>query len=135
VYEAETTPSSGVPNAREFSWSAFSNGAGMIVDATQAANYITFVVNVAAAGTYDIKYASKLYGSRGIGQLSVAGANVGSPIDQYMATSSGVWKEFDAGTVSIPAAGTYQFTFTVTGKNNSSTGYSLTIDYIKLTPQ
>lgn len=134
-YEAETVPSTGVPNAREFSWSAFSNGLGMIVDATQTGNYIAFVLNVPQAGTYDVKYASKMFASRGIGQLSVSGVNVGPAEDQYMATSNGIWKEFDVGNVTFSSAGSYQFKFTVTGKNASSSGYSLTFDYIKLTPQ
>jgi hypothetical protein len=134
-YEAETAPSTGVPNARVFSWSEFSGGSGMVVDATQVGNYIAFVLNVPQAGTYDVKYASKLYPSRGIGRLSVGGANVGAAVDQYAATSGGIWKEFDVGNVTFATAGSYQFKFTVTGKNASSSGYGLTFDYIKLTPQ
>jgi hypothetical protein len=37
--------------------------------------------------------------------------------------------------VTFAAAGSYQFKFTVTGKNASSSGYGLTFDYIKLTLQ
>jgi hypothetical protein len=134
-YEAETVPSTGVPDARVFSWSGFTDGSGIIVDATQVGNYIAFVLNVPQAGTYDVKYASKLYPTRGIGQLSVGGANVGAAVDQYAATSGGIWKEFDVGNVTFAAAGSYQFKFTVTGKNASSSGYGLTFDYIKLTLQ
>jgi len=39
------------------------------------------------------------------------------------------------GTVSISAAGNYAFKFTVSGKNASSTGYTLAFDYIELIPQ
>lgn len=134
-YEAETAPSTGVPDARVFSWFGFSNGSGITVDATAVGNYIAFVLNVAQAGTYDIKFASKIYPSRGIGQLAIAGANVGPPIDQYSANSAGSWHEFDAGNFSFPTAGSYQFKFTVTGKNPSSSGYTLAFDYISLTPQ
>jgi hypothetical protein len=134
-YEAETVPSTGVPDARVFSWSGFTDGSGIIVDATQAGNYIAFVLNIPQAGTYDVKYASQLLSTRGIGQLSVGGVNVGPAVDQYASTSSGIWKEFDIGNVTFTAAGSYQFKFTVTGKNASSSGYSLTFDYIKLTPQ
>lgn len=134
VYQAESVPATGVPNARVFSWSGFSNGSGTIVDATQVGNSLALTLNVAQAGTYDVKYGSKLYISRGIGQLSVSGANVGPTVDQY-ANSAGLFKEFDAGNVTISAPGNYPFTFTVIGKNASSTGYSLAFDYIKLTPQ
>jgi len=134
-YEAETVPSTGVPDARVFSWSGFPDGSGIIVDATQPGNYIAFVLNVPQPGTYDVKYASKLYPTRGIGQLSVAGVNMGPAVDQYAVTSGGIWKEFDVGNVTFAAAGSYQFKFTVTGKNASSSGYSLAFDYIKLTPQ
>lgn len=133
-YEAESVPAVGVPDARVFSWSGFTNGVGISVDATQVGNYIAFTLNVPQAGTYDVKYASKLHPLRGIGQLSVGGINVGPAVDQYNANSNGVWKEFDVGNVSFTAPGNYQFKFTVTGKNASSSGYYLTFDYIKLTP-
>jgi hypothetical protein len=70
-YETEKVPSSGVPNARVFSWSGFTDGVGIIVDGTQVGNYIQFTLNVAQAGTYDVKYAVKMFPTRGIGQLSV----------------------------------------------------------------
>jgi hypothetical protein len=133
-YEAETVPSTGVPDHRVFSWVGFTDGLGIIVDATQAGNYIAFTLNVPQSGTYDVKYASKTFLSRGLGQLSIGGVNVGPVVDQY-ANTNGVWKEFDVGNVTFSAAGNYQFVFTVTGKNSSSTGYTLAFDYIKLTPQ
>jgi hypothetical protein len=135
LYNAETVPSSGQPDARVFSWPGFNDGSGVALDATQAGNYITFLLDIPQPGNYDVKYASKLFDTRGIGQLSVAGTNVGLAVDQYAPTSNGTLKEFDVGTVSIPSAGSYQFTFTVTGKNASSSGYSLTFDYITLTQQ
>jgi Chitobiase/beta-hexosaminidase C-terminal domain/Legume lectin domain len=134
-YETETVPSSGVPNARVFSWTGFTDGVGIIVDATQVGNYIQFTLNVAQAGTYDVKYAVKMYPTRGIGQLSVNGANAGPATDQYSNNGNGVFQEFDMGPVTLSAPGNYTFKFTVTGHNASSSGYTLTFDYIKLTPQ
>jgi hypothetical protein len=134
-YEAETVPSIGVPNNRVFSWTGFTDGVGIIVDATKVGNYIAFTLNVPQPGTYDVKFASKTYPTRGIGQLSVSGVNVGPAVDQYNANGGGVWKEFDAGNITFSSAGNYVFTFTVTGKNASSSGYTLTFDYIKLTSQ
>jgi hypothetical protein len=135
VYQAESVPATGVPNARVFSWYGFTNGSGATVDATQVGNYIAFTLNVPQAGTYDVKYASKLFPSRGIGQLSVGGTNVGAAVDEYTSNTNGALKEFDVGNVTFTAAGNYVFTFTVTGKNASSSGYSLAFDYIELTGQ
>jgi hypothetical protein len=134
-YETETVPSSGVPNARVFSWAGFTDGVGIIVDATQVGNSIQFTLNVAQAGTYDVKYATKMFPSRGIGQLSVNGTNVGLATDQYSNNGGGVFQEFDIGPVTFSASGNYIFKFTVTGRNASSSSYTLAFDYIKLTPQ
>jgi hypothetical protein len=134
-YETETVPSSGVPNTRVFTWSGFTDGKGIIVDGTQVGNYIQFTLNVAQAGTYDVKYAVKMFPTRGIGQLSVNGTNVGQPVDQYSNNGGGVFKEFDIGPVTLSAPGNYNFKFTVTGHNPASSGYLLAFDYIKLTPQ
>jgi len=134
-YETETVPSSGVPNTRVFAWSGFTDGMGIIVDGTQVGNYIQFTLNVAQAGTYDVKYAVKMFPTRGIGQLSVNGTNLGPPTDQYSNNGGGVFKEFDIGPVTLSAPGNYTFKFTVTGHNAASSGYLLAFDYIKLTPQ
>ena len=134
-YEAETVPSTGTPTPRVFSWAGFTDGVGIIIDGTKAGNFISFTLNVPAAGTYDVKFGSKTYPTRGIGQLTVSGVNVGPAVDQYNANGAGVFKEFDSGNVTLSAAGNYVFTFTVTGKNASSSGFLLAFDYIKLTSQ
>jgi hypothetical protein len=74
----------------------------------------------------------KLFNTRGIKQLAVNGTNLGPAEDEYSATET--WKEFDLGTVAL-AAGNNIFKFTVTAKNASSSGFTLSWDYIKLTPQ
>jgi hypothetical protein len=43
-------------------------------------------------------------------------------------------KEFDLGNLSLNA-GNDVFKFAVTGKNAASSGYTLSCDYVKLTPQ
>ena len=134
-YETEKVTASGVPNTRVFSWPGFTDGVGIIVDGTQVGNYIQFTLNVAQAGTYDVKYAVKMFPTRAISQLSVNGTNLGPATDQYSNNGGGVFKEFDMGTVTLSAAGNYTFKFTVTGHNAASSGYLLAFDYIKLTPQ
>ena len=134
-YETEKVPSSGVPNTRVFPWNGFTDGVGIIVDGTQIGNYIQFTLSVAQAGTYDVKYAVKMFPTRGIGQLSVNGTNLGPATDLYSNNGNGVFKEFDMGPVTLSAPGNYTFKFSVTGHNTASSSYTLAFDYIKLTPQ
>jgi hypothetical protein len=130
--ESLTGVSSG-PSYGSTAWSGFSNGNGTILQSTAVGNSVTIPINVAVAGTYDIRVGAKNTSARAIMQLSVNGTNVGSPADEY----SGVgytWGEFDLGTVSL-SAGSQPFKFTVTGKNAASSAYQLTFDYITLIPQ
>jgi len=134
-YEATKIPVTGSPNARSFTWTGFPDGAGEIADGTAAGAYLNFTVNVATPGTYDIKAATKEFPTRGIFQLSVNGANVGSAEDEYNANGNGVFHEYDLGNMTFSSAGNYSFKFTVTGHNSSSSGYTVCFDYIKLTAQ
>jgi Legume lectin domain/Chitobiase/beta-hexosaminidase C-terminal domain len=115
-----------------FAWAGFTNGNGTELNSTAVGNNVAITLDVPTAGTYDVKYAVKMYTARGIGQLSINGTNFGPPEDQYATTN--VWKEFDLGTVAL-GAGNQIFKFTVSGKNASSNGVTLAWDYIKLTPQ
>jgi hypothetical protein len=135
VYEATKIPVTGSPNARSFTWTGFPDGAGEIADGTAVGAYLNFTVNVATAGTYDIKAATKKFPTRGIFQLSVNGTNVGPPEDEYSANGNGVFQEYDLGNATFPSAGNYSFKFIVTGHNSSSSGYTVCFDYIKLTAQ
>jgi legume-like lectin family protein len=135
-YEPENLMNSSVssgPTYRVFAWTGFTDGNGTILDATRVGDSVTITLNVPQAGTYDVKVAVKLVLSRGVMQLSVNGTNVGPAEDQYL--SSNAWKEFDIGNVLVSSAGNQSFKFTVVGKNSSSSGYSISFDYIKLTPQ
>ena len=134
-YEAESLPFSGSPNARVFAWSGFSGGNGVISDGTAVGAYLQFTVNVTQAGTYDVRFATKQFPGRAIVQLAVNGANVGAAQDEYNANGSGVFKEYDLGPATFSAAGNYTFKFSATGHNASSSGYTVVVDYIKLTPQ
>jgi hypothetical protein len=134
-FETENLLSSSVssgPSYFAFAWASFTNGNGTELNSTAAGSNVAITLSVPTAGTYEVKYAVKMYSTRGVGQLSINGTNLGPPEDQYAKTN--VWQEFDVGKVSL-AAGNQVFKFTVTGKNPSSTGYTLAWDYIKLTPQ
>lgn len=134
-YEAESLSFKGSPNARVFAWSGFSGGNGVISDGTAAGAYLQFTVNVPQPGTYDVRYGTKQFTSRAIVQLSVNGTNVGPTEDEYNSNSNGVFKECDLGATTFSSAGSYTFKFAATGKNTSSTSYTVVVDYIKLTPQ
>jgi hypothetical protein len=134
-YEAESLPFSGNPNSRMFAWSGFSGGNGVVSDGTAAGAYLQFTVNVTQPGTYDVRFATKQFPSRAIVQLAVSGSNVGAAQDEYNANSGGVFKEYDLGPATFSAAGNYTFKFSATSHNASSSGYSVAVDYIKLTPQ
>jgi predicted RecA/RadA family phage recombinase len=120
------------PTYRIFTWSGFTDGSGTTLDGTAIGQFVTITLNIPQAGTYDIRYATKKYFSRGIVQLSLNGTNVGPAEDQYAASDA--WQEIDLGTVTL-GAGNQQLKFSTTGKNASSSGFTQAYDYIKLIPQ
>ncbi len=123
------------PTFRQFTYAGFPDTTGTILDATAAAQSVTMTLNVATAGTYDIKISTKLLNTRGVYQLAINGANVGALQDEYNATSAGIYATLDLGNFNFAAAGSYSFKFTVAGKNAASTGFSIAFDDITLTPQ
>ncbi len=142
TYEAEGLPllASSGDTVRDFTDSQMSNGAGSIIDATAAADYMTYMVPSVAAGTYTVLVGTKKYNTRGIFQLSANRAdgsgnssNVGGATDEY--TSVATYPEINLGSWTPGSTSDKAFKFTVTGKNASSSGYGIAIDYIKLVPQ
>jgi len=135
VYDTKTlTAVSSGPTFRQFAFAGFPDGAGTILDATKVGDNVTFTLNVAQPGTYGVKVGVKQFTTRGIWQLSVNGVNVGAPQDEYLNTG-GAYAVLDAGNVTISSAGNQSFTFTVTGKNAASSGFTISFDPITLTPQ
>jgi hypothetical protein len=107
----------------------------MFYNATKAGDYISFTINVPKAGTYDVHASSKNFSSRGIWQLRVDGVNLGAQQDEYSSNPGGLLGDLDAGPVVLKTAGNHTFTFTVAGKNASSTGYALSLDDLTLKPE
>ncbi len=62
-----------------------------------------------------------------------ADANHGAPQDLYSADA--LFTELDLGPVQFGSNSDKAFRFTATGKNASSSGYSMCFDYIQLVPQ
>lgn len=122
------------PAVQVFSYQNFPDILGTMFYSTSVGDNVTFMVNVPAAGTYDVKISYKQYQPRGIVQTAINGASVGPPIDQFI-SSGDAYAVTDLGAVNLPSAGSYPFKFTVVGKNPSSTAYSLAFDDIILTKQ
>jgi hypothetical protein len=136
-YEAESL-------ARTFSQSVWNNpdpgptgypsgGSYVQFESTPGAvgSYIEFTLTGVAAGTYTVSYGYKAFSSRGIVQVKIDGANVGSPHDQYLADQD--WTRVaNAGNVTL-TAGSHPIRFTTTGKNTNSSGYNIVVDAITLT--
>jgi len=122
------------PAVQVFSYQNFPDGLGTMFYSGNVGDNVTFMVNVPAAGKYDVKVSYKQYQPRGMMQTAINNTSIGPAIDQFLATGD-AYAVTDLGSVNFPSAGNYPFTFTVVGKNPASTGYSLAFDDITLTPQ
>ena len=96
-------------------------------------DHIDFTVPNVPAGTYQLKMEWKGNNSRGILQLSVDGANLGSTLDQY--ASGQTYPTTTFGNVTFSAAGNHDVRLTVTGKNSKSSSYQLSADKFTLAGQ
>ena len=110
-----------------------SGGAAEKLNANAVGDYVAYTLPDVPAGTYDIAVGVKKFSSRGQFQLSIGGIAQGGVQDQYAASTG--YEELALGQKTFTSSGANIFTFTVTGKNASSPGYSLMFDYIKLIPR
>ena len=141
VYETEglTVAASSGDTHRILVESGLYGGMGTILDATATGDYVTYAVPNITSGTYNVKVGMKKLNTRGIFQLAASRldqqgfSNIGPTVDEYSASTS--YSEVDLGSWSPGTTSDKAFRFTVTGKNASSSGYSISFDYIKLTKQ
>ncbi len=114
----------------------FVNAEASILDGTAVGNQIAYLLPSVAARTYDVHIGVKKFTTRAIVQPAGGTAgnnsptNIGSPVDMYSATAS--FTDIDLGNWTPTATGDQWIWFTATGKNASSTGFTIAIDYIKL---
>jgi alpha-L-fucosidase 2 len=137
---------------------AFSGWRGTQLSANAAGDYVTYTVPNVSAGTYHIVIAADAAANRGQFQLAVGPSggtltNIGPVQDTWSPTNlayllpirlttptnvislwTNMLQEFDCGTWNAPSNGNYGFRFSVAGKNSSSFGYNLVLDYIKFAP-
>ncbi|WP_187273995.1 S-layer homology domain-containing protein [Paenibacillus sp. N3.4] len=97
--------------------------------------YVEFTGNVPTAGTYEVVFGYKRNDARGIFQTYVDGVALGSPVDQYVVTTSAGYLSTSLGK-HIFTPGNHTFKFEIVGKNPAMTKtYEFVIDYIKLIPE
>jgi hypothetical protein len=137
---------------------AFSNWRASQFKATAAGNSVTYTVTNLAAGTYHLYIVANANTNCGQFQLSCGPTggsltNVGTVQDTYSPTNvayllpikistvtnvislwTNLQTEYDCSNWTAATAGNYNFMLTVTGKNAASSGYGLTVDYIKFAP-
>jgi hypothetical protein len=115
-----------------FSSPAASGGAGTYFNAIAPGNYVAYTVSITEPGTYRVKVGIQTKPNKGVFQMFVDGIKQGLRQDEYSATVG--YATRDLGTVTFTSAGDKTFNFTVTGHNPNSTGYTLALDYIELSP-
>jgi Glycosyl hydrolase family 92 catalytic domain len=113
--------------------SRYSGGRGTILEGNAVGDFVTYTVNVAQAGTYNVRVRIKRLENRGIWALSIGGVSQGPTVDGFQTTPS--FPEIDLGNVTFAAAGARPFRFQVVGQNAGSSGFWIALDYIRLVRQ
>ncbi len=115
-------------------------GNGTILDSNATGDYVIYTLPNVPAATYNVKVAVKKIDTRGTWQLAASRAdtqtgysNIGGTVDEY--ATAATFTEVDLGNWSPATTSDKTFKFTITGKNASSSNYSMAFDYIKLTKQ
>lgn len=135
VYSTVTSPSvTSGPELEPLNWAGFSDGKGTEFESMKVGDQVAFTINVPAGATYDIAVNSQQLNTRSIGQLAVDGLNLGAPIDEYGASTTGVLRSFDLGKLTLNA-GMHTFAFTVAGRHAGAAGWSLSFGQLTLTAQ
>ena len=106
------------------------NSGNVKLRASQSGDFFKFSKSI-EAGTYKIvlRYAKRnAYGKY---DVKVAGSTVGS-LDAYSSSTGDSWTTATLGEKAL--SGNVEFSFQVTGKSSSASGYDLKVDYIELVP-
>jgi hypothetical protein len=128
TFEAENLPHTQSDTVTTYNEAGASGGSYDHLAANAVGDYVEYTVNVPAAGTYAVALGYKAHNSRGICQLKIDGANQGSTFDQRLNPG---FQSVSLGSRQL-SAGNHTFRLQVTG--TSGAGYSLSADYISLTP-
>lgn len=138
VYEAESlTISNSSQSTQVIADSNTSGGQFVQLNGVGTGDFFTFLVPNVPAATYDLRVGLKNNHNRAVvqtknGKVGGAYSNFGPTFDEYSASAS--YTEVDLGNWTVSSSDKL-VGFHVTGKNPSSDGYVIGIDYIKLVPQ
>lgn len=126
--ESQTVTASGA------STSTVTDGSARYVqmNATAPGPSMQFTAGDVPPGHYDLYVRYKKGSDRGILSTTVDGAAVGDAIDQYGNSYAAAYAQAKVGEVLVPATRDITFRFTVDGKNASSSGYKINVDYVNL---
>ncbi|MEY9895181.1 hypothetical protein ABIA31_008870 [Catenulispora sp. MAP5-51] len=138
---AQFTSEQATATASVVSNSAYASGSAYTLAATKTGDHYGVDWYMPYAGDYTISPTMTVGPGNGQVQLTVAqgaGTSATNPVtlpvttDTYASTVGEADTNF--GTIHIPAPGTYAFTFSVAGKNPSSSGYTIGLDTLLAAP-
>jgi hypothetical protein len=134
VYQAENLRPASSSSASSTAVEASADNGGLRYhNADSVGDALSYTLLPRSLGTFSVRVRTKRFTSRGQYQLSIDGVNQGPVRDEYSSTA--VFAEADLGTVTFTDLGARTFTFTVVGRNASSTGYNIAVDAIRLVRQ
>jgi hypothetical protein len=130
-YEAHLLPETNTAGVQytTYAETGSRDGTAASLNATAVGDEITYTIDVATAGVYDLRAGLKSGNSHAMLQLYVNGFAVGGPKDEY--SSGMVFYNDDYGNVSLPA-GNSTLEFVAVNKNPSSSDYTMAFDYFEL---
>jgi hypothetical protein len=130
-YEAHLLPETNTAGVdyTTYTESGSRDGTATSLNATAISDEITYTINVATAGVYDLRASLKSASSHAMLQLYLNGVAVSGPKDEYNSTT-GFYNE-DFGNVNLPA-GNSTLKFVAVNKNPSSSDYTMSFDYFEL---
>jgi len=131
-FEAEALPyqTSGRSNTSGAD-SKTSGGFWMSFDGKSVGEFVEYILPSVPQGVYDLLFKYKTYVPRAIVSVTVDGAVVGEPIDQYAKVST--YPDTPVGSLTL-GAGEHTVRLTVLGKNAAATSYGISADRFSLVP-
>ena len=140
TYQGEWCPveNSSGDTVRTVSDTSASAGNTLMIDSNATGDYVTLRLERVPPATYSVRVRYKKHPSRGkvqamIGKIGGSLSNIGGVIDLY--SSNPGYQEYTLGNWTPTSYSDKQIRFKITGKNSSSSGYTMNIDYVKLVPQ
>lgn len=127
--EAQESVTNKIPQIT-YADASMSGGKGRMLKASAEGDYVDYTIEAPAAGVFRAALRMKRSPSSGSFRVSVNGVEARKEHDLY--ASSPDYVTVDIGEVSFMAPGAQSFRLSVSGKDRSSSGYRLDLDYLEL---